>query len=155
MKKVVWALAVGSSLVFGEMVDGLALVINNQPVTMGEIVTTAQRYKISNDEAVEMLIADKLQAAEVARQGISVDPFELDSAIEAFAQKNGMSTEQLKSTLASKMVDWDDYRNDYKTKLLRDKLTKKITSQSMSAIDDRELQKYFETHRDLFGILQE
>lgn len=152
MKKLFLSLLLILPTAWGDVINGLSFVINDFPVTLNDVNQTAKRYNCTNKEAVEILIQQKLEEGELEKFKISVDPYELDNTLDAFVAKNGLTLTQFKENLRSKMVDFNDYRADFKAKLLHDKLTKKIVASSINAVDERELRKYYDANSDKFSF---
>lgn len=141
-----------SSYIFAALIDGIAIIVNNEPITTYEIYKTSKILNISEQKAAEALIDQKLQEAEIKRLGISVDEFELDDAMEKFAKKRGLTLDELKNIITQKGVSWNEYKESFKKELLKKKLFEHIASKNLSRPDDEEIKNYYKEHIDKFSI---
>ncbi|MBD5168392.1 MAG: peptidyl-prolyl cis-trans isomerase [Helicobacter sp.] len=134
------------------IVNGIAFYVNDEPVTLYELYKTAQVAKISRDEALELLITQKIQDEEVARYHLSASELEIDEMFREIAARNRQSVESMRENLQAQGVDLEYYRNDVKKRVLQKKLYAMIVSQNIELADESELQQYYEQHRSDFLI---
>lgn len=146
------ATALVSSLGFSGLVNGVSIIINKEPITLYEIYKYSEHFKISKKEALELLIRQKLEDAEIKAQGITVDLFEVDSYIQNLAQKNGMSEFDFIKMLKSQNIDLETYKNDLKTKLKRDKLYQSITKEKIQPITEKDLEDFYNNNKAEFEV---
>ncbi len=144
------ALTFFSSTANAAVVDGISIIINKEPITLYDIHKYSTRFNLSKKEALDVLVRQKLEDAEIKKLGISADNFEVDQYIENLATSNGMSQFQFLNMVRSKNVNIDDYKEDLKNKLKRDKLYKKILS-SKTLVSDGELQAYYDANLNEFS----
>lgn len=134
------------------IVNGIAFYVNDEPVTLYELYKTAQMAKISKEEAVELLITQKIQDEEVARYHLSASELEIDEMLHEIAARNRQSVESMRENLQAQGIDMEYYRNDVKKRVLQKKLYAMIVSQNLELADENELQQYYEQHRADFLI---
>lgn len=151
MKKTLIALSIAFTSSFAQLVDGVSVTVNNLPITLFDVVKTAQMQKISNEQAVDLLINSKLQEWALERKKITVSDYEVTKQIEKIAQNNNMSVSQLKDALRARYISYDSYKADVKKDLERKKLYEQIAQESFSPFDDKSLQIYFDTHKQEFA----
>lgn len=134
------------------LVNGIAFYVNDQPVTLYELFQTAQAAKMSKEEAIELLIKEKLQDEEVARYNLSASDIEIDEELQSIAMRNNQSVESMRMMLMEQGIDFDYYRLDVKRRVLQKKLYSHIVSDNIELADDNELRRYYEQHRLDFVI---
>jgi len=72
--------------------------------------------------ALEQLIERRLLAKVAKDAQLQVSDGDVDQAIEGIASENGLSQEQMRASLASHGVGWDEYRTRIKTEMERQKV---------------------------------
>ncbi len=128
--------------------------VNGEPVTRGELVNFLNRYPLPTSEpeqiyrdAMETLVNTHLIFQFLDRKKVPIDPKKIDEMIETIDKKlkengtslaaemlrNGTSMDRVRKD-CSEMIRWVDY------------LDSKAT--------DSELQKFFDSHKDLFNGTQ-
>ena len=132
------------------VIDGIAIIINKEPITLYDVHKYSTRFNLSKKDALDILIRQKLEESEIKKLGISVDNFEVDQYIENVATSNGMSPFEFSNALRAKNISMDEYKEDVKNKLKRDKLYKKILS-SKSLVSDGELKAYYDANLHEFS----
>jgi hypothetical protein len=137
------------------MVNGIAVIINKEPITLYEVYKYSEHFKIAKKEALDILVRQKLEDAEIKRQGIDADIFEVDSYIQNLAKQNGMSEFDFLKMLQAQKVDIDVYKKDLKTKLKRDKLYQRIIQEKVGRIDESEIKEFYEANKNQFSFANE
>ncbi|WP_456453109.1 peptidylprolyl isomerase, partial [Hydrogenimonas sp.] len=146
------ALLLAASGAWAGLVDAVSIVVDDQPITLYEIYKTEHQLGLSKEKAVEYLIKQKLKEEELKRLGIQVDEFDVNNEIEKIAQKNGIDSLKLRSIMAQRGVDWDDYKKQVKEKLLQERLYRQILSTKIQPPSDATLREYYQLHINEFSI---
>ncbi|WP_281951591.1 peptidylprolyl isomerase [Nitrosophilus kaiyonis] len=152
MKKILFILIFTIPTIFAGLIDGIAIIVNNEPITMIEILKTAKTLNISKKKAAELLIDERLQEAQIKKLGITVDDFELENEIEKFAQKKGLSLYEFKEILKQKGIKWEEYKDSFKKQLLKKKFFKKIAATKLTRPDEEEIKEYYKKHLEEFSL---
>lgn len=134
------------------IIDGIAAVVNNQPITLYEIEQAAQKLHISKKDALELLIQKRIEEAQIKKLGIDVDDFELEKAIENFAAQKGMDLISFRQAIEAQGVDWATYKKSFKEQLLRKKLYEKVSQIVQNKISEEQLKEYYENHKNEFTL---
>ena len=92
-------------MIIANTIDGIAIKVNGNIITMHEIQTLQEKTKISKEEAIEQIIKDKLRENEIKRLGINIDDAKLDEEINNIASANNITRDELKNTLKSQGID--------------------------------------------------
>ncbi len=152
-----------SSPAFGEVVDRIAAIINEDIVTLGDLekeeelfvdqlrrqnpetVVEREKQRIRR-EVLNNLIDKKLTEQEAKRLGIFVSEEEVDAAIEDIIQRYGVSKEQLAMRLKEDGVTMARYRETVRDQVERVKLVGQAVKAKIVITDDR-LRAYYEKNR--------
>jgi len=130
---------------YGQVIDKLAIIVNNMPITSYDIQKTAKELNVNKQQAISYLIDQAVLKSAIKQRGIYVDDFDIDNEMKKIAQKNGMSLFNFKNYLLQK---GELYRlqTQIKLKLQRDKLLKSLHVN----IKEEELKEYYNTHKEQF-----
>ncbi len=150
--RVLLASALISSLSFSGLVNGVAIIINKEPITLYEVYKYAEHFKMTKKEALDLLVRQKLEDAEIKAQGIEADLFEVDNYIKKLAQNNGISEFDFLKMLKSQNIEIETYKNDLKSKIKRDKLYQNIVREKMQPITDKELEDFYNANKSEFEV---
>ena len=82
MYKLFLTLLVSSGISFAGMVNGVALTVNDDPITLYDIDKAMSTNKISKNEAVGLLIDKTLYEQAIKENNISADIFDVNNYIE-------------------------------------------------------------------------
>ena len=105
-----------------------------------------QRGKI-----LEQLIYDKLTDQQVQQYQIKITDDEVDATIERIRNLNRMTSEDLRRSLESEGVPYDEYRKQIKEKMLQARLLNREVK-SKIVITDEDVQAYYIAHKDEYGV---
>lgn len=152
MKRIVllWLLVAG--MLQAGLLNGIALVVNNEPITLYDIDVTAQKMRISKREATEFLINEKIESSEIKRLGIDVDVYEIEERMESVAASNNLTLQEFKDILASKFISLEEYKENLKKKLIQEKMARKIFSEESVTVDTEDARIYYENNKEEFAV---
>lgn len=151
VKKVVMATLLSGGVAFGGMVDGVALIVNNEPITLYDIEEQAMQFGISKQEVSNVLIEQKLIESQAKKMGVVVDDIDLENALEQYANQNGASLYDLEQLVKSKGLAWDLYKANYRAKMLKSKLEEAVLRAKLTPPSREELEEFFEQHKGSFA----
>ena len=132
-------------------IDGVAIVINKEPITLYDVYKYSKRFNIEKKEALDILVRQKLEESEIKKLDISVTNFDVDQAIETLAISNNMSQFDFINMIKSKNIDIAEYKEELKNKLKRDKLYRHILSAKAQQVSDGELKAYYNENQNEFS----
>ena len=122
MYKLFLTLLVSSGISFAGIVNGVALTVNDQPITIYDIDKTVSINKISKNEAVGLLIDKTLYEQAVSQNNITADVFDVNEYIERLAKANGMDLYSFKAIVKQKYANYADFEEEAKDAVIRQKL---------------------------------
>jgi len=135
-----------------EVLDKIVATVNNIPITSYEVEKLSKRLNIDKNKALNILLDQKLIESEIKKRGIVVDDFELESALETIAKRNGFNLLEFKNILIQR-GDYEKLINQIKNDLLKKKLFDEIV-QTKLKIDDNEIKNYYENNKDEFKVFK-
>ncbi len=150
-KSFLLSLIVASSLYAG-VVDGVSLIVSGKVITMYEIVSFSEQNKISRERAIEALVEKRLEEAELSRQNINIDDFEVERKIGQIASSNGLSISQFRDALNARFINYTEYKSEVKSKLAKERLFQKITHEKYTPMDEKDLRLYFDNNKKEFAV---
>ncbi|WP_233704036.1 peptidyl-prolyl cis-trans isomerase [Helicobacter mesocricetorum] len=143
-----------SSYAAPSLVNGIAFFVNGDPITLLELYSTMQSARISQDEAIDLLINKQLHEQEIKKRNIFVSDLDISNEIERIARQNKTSIENIRSYMRENGKDWNAYQQEIKDNLIKTKLYQSITQDSLKLTDEKDLQEYYNTHQEEFSMPQ-
>lgn len=149
-----------------QFADGIAAVVNKDVITMREVnegVKTATQelsrqniqlpdVKVLQRQVLQRLIMEDLQRQEAKRLNIRIDDAQVDQAIGTVAQRNKMSTEQLRQAIEKQGVSWQAYRKNIRSEVLADRLRQRTVDASL-VISDADVDAFLKEQQRRQGAL--
>jgi peptidyl-prolyl cis-trans isomerase SurA len=141
----------------GEMLDGIAAVVNDGVVLKSqleiEIQRIVQRLEAQGtqippmntlaEQVLERLVVNQIQLQRAQRVGIQISDETLNVALSNVAQRNGTSLSELPTMLASEGIDYAAYREEMREQLSIEQLRQRDVTGRIG-ITPRELEEYLE-----------
>lgn len=137
------------------LIDGIAFKVNNYPITLYEISKLKKDKKISDKEARHLLILKAVKLQEMQRLQIEASELDIDRQIEAAASMKGISRDEFVAGMLDDGYSYEELRSFYKDQIEDDLLTQRILSTSLKIVDERELKKYYDEHKNEFSMPKE
>ncbi len=151
-----------------ELVDRVVAVVNDDVILLSELEVAIKPYveRLANSgyapekehelkfkirqEILSQLIDRMLTDQEVRRLGLTVEPAEVDNAIERVKQANFFTDEMLREAMASQGSTLAEYRENVRQQILRSKLVnREIKARTVITAEDAK--DYYESHPAEFG----
>jgi hypothetical protein len=151
MYKLFLTLLVSSGISFAGMINGVALIVNDEPITIYDIDNTMSVNKIGKNQAVGLLIDKALYEQSIKENNISADIFEINDYIEKLANANGMDIYTFKSVVKQKYGDYTAFEDEAKDAVIRQKLIQKIVKGQLAIATDEDMQLYYEKNKEQFS----
>lgn len=151
MRKYILSLIVAVSFANAGLINAIAFIVNDEPITLYEIDKTMQERSLSKKEAVKFLIDEKIYNQEIKKNNVSVDIFDIDNYIERLAAKNKMNTLDFKA-LIRQQQDYDAFEQKIKEQILHQKLVRKIATGNIKIATDDDIKIYYENNKEQYTI---
>ncbi len=152
MKKMFLIVAIPLVMLAQSVIDGIAMKVNDEMITLFEIYKTQKSLNITQDEAIELLIAQKLESEELKRLDIRVDGFEVQEEMGKIAKENNMRFYEFRTAIRERYGSVEKYEDELKEKLKREKLIKAIIEEKARGIQESELREFYNQNIDQFSV---
>ena len=151
MRKILLILLFASFLE-AKVYDGVAVVVKNEAITMEDI---KEEMKISNvdvQKATDILIRQKLEAAEIKERKIVVSSSEVYDDIKNMASRNNMSISDFYDAVReANGVSSTQLKEKIKQKLQSQKLYSAIAYASIDEPSEEEISEYYQLHKENYA----
>lgn len=141
--------------------DSIVAVVNDDVIVQSELNaeidlvlpelqargTAIPSQAVLEKQVLERLILKRVQLQQAQRLGIEVDDATLNEAMNSIAGRNGMSLEQLRDTLESGGVSFDDFREDTRMQILTSRLQQQEVFQNIR-VSDGEVDRFLQQEGD-------
>jgi peptidyl-prolyl cis-trans isomerase SurA len=140
----------------GDMLDGIAAIVNEGIVLKSELITQTQIIteraresdppmrlpppKILQEQVLESLVMKQIQLQRAERIGIQVSDQILNQTIAGIAEENGLKFEDMPRVLARDGISYAAYRRDLRDQLILDQL-KRIDVIGRISVAPREIEQ--------------
>ena len=152
MKKIFLSLALGLAIsTNGAYLNGVAATVNNEPITDYDVELVVKRMNITPNEALNVLIRDKLELSQIKELGLSASESEINEELSQIAKQNGYSDlASYAQVLSHKAGALAKLREQAKENLSRGKLYDFIISQPNDNITRANAMRFYEQNRGMF-----
>ncbi|KAA6226101.1 hypothetical protein FMM58_02610 [Campylobacter sp. LR291e] len=149
MKKIVIILLFLSTC-FSAVINSVAIVVESEPITMYDIEHTKQNLGVSSQEAISLLVNEKIELIQMKQFNVYVNELEVDTGIEKLLEQNRVDMDKLKQDLAAKNQSYESFRAKFKKDLEKRKLNDRIASTTKLDFSTEGAKKYFEQNQNKF-----
>jgi len=151
-----------------EVVDRIVAIVNDEIILLYDLNQTIKPYvdriKASKhsyekerqmlfklrEDALRMLIEQKLADQEIKRYKISVSQQQIDNAIERMKKTTFITDEELREELSKQGLTIEEYRKQIEEQILREKLISRAVK-SKIVITSEDIKTYYENHKDEYS----
>lgn len=132
------------------MVNGIALVVEGEPVTIAEIRAVQKQMNVSKEEATNLLIQDRLQKS--AMKDIDIPETDIDAKIESIATQNNLTVPKMQEILKEQGTTWSKYRSSVKDAMKKEKFYQEKIASSIPSPSEDELKIFYTNHKKEFTV---
>jgi hypothetical protein len=133
------------------MVNGIALIVNDSPISLYDIDLVMQKYKISKDEAIGFLIDEQLYDNEMKNNNIHINRDDVNAFIDQLAQTNNMNTYEFKKMIEQRQP-FEIFLQDAKRRLQNRQLIQKIAMGKLQIATKEDVKLYYENNIQEFKV---
>jgi len=130
------------------MVNAVALTVNGQAITTSEIRKVQKRTGMSKQQAIDLLIQDRLQKD--AMKSINISEETIDAKIAQIANLNNISIPQMQKMLKQQGTSWSKYRESIRQSMKKERFFKEKVSKTILPPSEDQLKLYYENHKEMF-----
>ncbi len=150
MKKLLLSLFFGLTFSFASMINGIAILVNDEPITIYDIERTMVVNQVDKNEAVSYLIDKVLYDQLVQEYSITADIFEINDYIEKLANSNGMDIYAFKAIVKQEYPDYSVFENEAKNAVIRQKLVQKLVKGQLAIATEEDIKLHHEKNIDKY-----
>ncbi len=133
------------------LVDAIALIVNNKPITLYDIDQEILKTNLSKEKAVSKLIDDIIYAQEIKKYNIDITILDIDNYIEKLSAANNMSLLDFKMLIRQK-EDYDQFISKIKKQLIHQELIKKIAQGHIKIASDNDMKIYYKNNKQQYTV---
>ncbi len=134
-----------------ETVNGIAIMVKDQPITLYDISEAMEEHNIPQEQAVELLERKKLEEIEIKERHITASKQEVFDDIQRMAEQNRMSVIELYSAIQSSQgLSEAKLKEKIEEKILNQKLYSAIAFSLLEQPNDDEIDEYYRLHQEEF-----
>ncbi len=130
------------------MLDAIAIIVEGEPITTAEIRAIKTQMGVSDKQAREMLIQDRLQKSAI--KDIEIDEKRIDEKITSIAKQNNLTVPKMQKILKQQGTSWTKYRKSIREALKKEKFFQKNILASIPTPTEEELKRYYNNHKEDF-----
>ncbi|RXJ86860.1 peptidylprolyl isomerase [Arcobacter sp. CECT 8985] len=155
MKKLLGILLLSTTISFADLVDAVALVVNDEPITLYDIDKRMVDSNLTKKQAVGALIDEILYNQLIKEKNITVDALDVNNYMEKLAASNGMDLYTFKSVVKQKYRNYDAYEAQIKKRIEREKLIGKLVRGNLKIATEDDLKIYYNNNKPQFSMAKE
>lgn len=149
-KRVLFTILATFTISNAEILNGLALTVNDEPITINDINERMALTNLKKVDAVGSIVDEILYKQELEKQNINVDIFEVNEYLEKIAASNGMDLYAFKSILRQKNKNFEEFEAQTKQELLKRKLADKLVRGNLAIATEEDLKIYYDNNQNMF-----
>ena len=149
-------------VVLGKVFDRVVAKVNSEIITMSSIeeraIVLKQKFRNKSAEidekeilrqALEIVIAEKLQLQQAKKMGFEVDDSSVEAAVKNIEKQNGLQEGQLEQILEAEGNSLEAYKNRIRDQIIVSKITK-FELGARVIVSERKIAKYYHDHQKEF-----
>lgn len=152
MRKILVILCFLTSFVFGNLNNSIIVIVEKEPITQYDLDRTMKTLNISKDQALAILINDKIELSQIKKMGIFVNDHELENELQAFLEKNNMTLAQFQASLKARKTNLEDFKNEFRTDLNKQRLYEAVGSSVKLDYSEEGARNYYNSNINNFTI---
>lgn len=137
---------------YAATLDAIALVVNDEPITLYDIEKRKVERNLSKEKAVGELVDEALYSQLISKHNITADIFDVNNYLEKIAASNGMDLYTFKSIIKQKYTDYNKYEEQTRNLILRQKLTNTLVRGNLKIANEEDLKIYYENNLSKFQM---
>jgi hypothetical protein len=151
MKKLLLsALFICVTVMEARMTNGIAMVVEGEPITIAEIKAVQTQLGVSKSEAKDMLILNRLQKA--AMKDIVISEDEIDTRVTLIAKQNNLSLKAMQEEIKKQGLTWRKFREQIQTSLQKQKFFRSKIARTIPEPSDDELKIFYKNNITKFKM---
>jgi len=151
MNRYLASLLFATTLSYGDLINGIAIIINDVPITLYDIDEKMQNNHISKKNAVDILIDETLYNEELKKYNINITIFDINEHIEKLASQNNMNLIEFKKVVETKQ-NYDVFIQQIRKQLTYQKLVLNISKGRLKVASKDDMELFYNNNKNQFAI---
>ncbi len=131
------------------LINGIAVIVNTDVITLYDIDEVMTSQKISNNKAVNILIEKLIYEQEVKKLNLTIEQTDINDYLEKLADLNKLSVEEFKKLVKEK-ENYTQFISKIKKQLLSQKVIAKIAYGKIKIATDEDMKLYYDNNIEEF-----
>jgi parvulin-like peptidyl-prolyl isomerase len=149
LKKIILIFALCINISYANLINAIALIINNEAITLVDIHNKMLNTKLNKKDATNLLIEEMLYKQLEKEKGIYIDIFDVNNYIELLAKQNNMKVYEFKNAIKQQQ-DYEQFIRDVKKQLKHQKLIAAVANGKITQANDEDLKIYYNNNQAQF-----
>ena len=150
VKRMIWVLVLMCGFAEAKVLNGIGIIVEDEPITTAEIRAVQQSMRISKQKAIDLLIQSSLQKS--VSKDIHVSDDEIDGKIEQISAINKISIKKMQQILKKQGMKWYDYRQRVKTEIKKQKFYQSNIAPLIPIPGEDQLKLFYKKNKKLFKV---
>ncbi len=134
------------------LINGVAVTVNNKVITLYDIDQIMQLKKLTQSQAVSMLIDKILYEQEIKKFALKIKEADINTYIENLAKSNNMSVKDFKSAILKQKKDYKLFKEDIRVRVLNQKLIEKVALGKLQIATEEDITMFYDNNIDKFKV---
>jgi hypothetical protein len=140
-----------TSISFAGVINGVALTVNDDPITLYDVDQLMVTKNIDKSQAVSLLVDKILYEQLLEKNNITADIFDVNEYVEKLAQSNNMDVFAFKSIVRQKYPDYSVFEEETKNVVTRQKLIKKLVQGQLKIATQEDMKLHYENNKQNYS----
>ena len=147
MYKLFLTFLLSTSISFAGVINGVALTVNDDPITLYDVDQIMVTKNVSKSQAVSLLVDKILYNQLLVKNNITADIFDINEYIEKLAKSNNMDVFTFKSIVRQKYPDYSVFEEETKNAVTRQKLIKKLVQGQLKIATNEDTKLHYKNNK--------
>lgn len=134
------------------LLNGIALTVNETPITLYDIDTLAQASQVPKEKAAFELIKTAITQQVAKAKKITMSDEQVQSRISMIMEQNHMNKKQFVQQLGLQGMSYESFKKRIKAQLLQQRLMGVLTQDKITKPSESEKKAFYELHKTEFAI---
>ncbi|MFT7824750.1 MAG: peptidyl-prolyl cis-trans isomerase [Sulfurimonas sp.] len=139
-----------ATLTEAKIFDAIALIVEGEAVTTTEIKAVRSQLDVSKQEAIDILIQDRLQKIAMKDTNIAEDA--VDKRVALIAERNSISVSKMQKILKEQGTSWNQYRTSIKNAMKKEKFFNEKVAKEIPAPTEDQLKLFYNSNKNKFTM---
>jgi len=149
--KYLFSIALLISLANSQIINGVAIQVNNIPITLYDIKLAQNELGKSKKDVIQLLIQNALEESESQKFNLDVNEKDVDRFVLNLMAKNRIPTKDaFFQALQYQGIAKNDFIKNIKRQILKPKLYQKISASQIIPPTEKELQNFYNLNISIF-----